>query len=184
MSKLVITMFLSLDGVMEEPTWTMPYWNDQIAAFKLNELRATDAHLLGRITYQGFAAAWPSRTDEQGFAERMNGLPKYVVSTTLQNAEWNNSTIIHDHIPEEVAALKEQHNSDILVAGSGQLVKALMRHNLVDEFRLLVYPVVLGKGKRLFQEGSMAKLNLIENRAIGSGVVLLRYEPAREEQAS
>jgi dihydrofolate reductase len=99
--KIVVAEFLSLDGVMEEPTWTAPYWNDEIAKFKFNELFASDTHLLGRVTYQGFTAAWPSRTDEQGFADRMNGLPKYVVSTTLKTVEWNNSHLIKESMPKK-----------------------------------------------------------------------------------
>ncbi len=181
MRKVIVTMFVSLDGVMEEPAWTMPYWNDEIAKFKLDELFATDAHLLGRVTYQGFAAAWPSRTDEQGFADRMNSLPKYVVSTTLEKAEWNNSTIIKENIVEEVSKLKQQPGQDILVAGSGTLVQTLMQHDLIDEYRLLVYPVVLGKGKQLFRDGSKATLKLVETKAFSSGVVLLRYQPDRKE---
>jgi dihydrofolate reductase len=176
MSKVVVTMFLSLDGVIDEPqNWSFPYWNDEIAKFKTDELLATDAHLLGRVTYEGFAAAWPSRTGE--FADRMNSLPKYVVSTTLEEAEWNNSTIIKENVVTEVSRLKEQPGRIILVAGSATLVKTLMQHELVDEYRLLVYPIVLGKGKRLFQEGSGANLKLVETRPFSSGVVLLRYEP-------
>jgi dihydrofolate reductase len=175
--KVVVTMFLSLDGVMEEPAWTVPYWNDDIAEFKLAELRATGAHLLGRVTYQGFAAAWPSRADEAGFSDMMNNLPKYVVSTSLDKAEWNNSHIIREDVAGEISRLKQQPGQDILVAGSGVLVQTLMQHDLVDEYRLLVYPVVLGSGKRLFRDGSKAALRLVETRAFGSGVVLLRYQP-------
>lgn len=180
MRKVIVTMFVSLDGVMENPAWTAPYWNDEIAKFKLDELLATDAHLLGRVTYQGFAAAWPSRTDEQGFADRMNSLPKYVVSMTLEKAEWNNSTIIKENIIEEVSKLKQQPGQDILVAGSGTLVQTLMQHDLIDEYRLLVYPVVLGSGKRLFQDGSTATLKLVEAKTFRSGVVALVYEPDRK----
>jgi len=182
MRKVVVTMFVSLDGVMEEPAWTMPYWNDEIAKFKLDELMATDTHLLGRVTYQGFAAAWPSRTDEQGFADRMNSLPKYVVSTTLEKVEWNNSRLIKANVAEEVSKLKQQPGQDILVAGSATLVQTLMHHDLIDEYRLLTYPVVLGSGKRLFRDGSKAALKLVETRAFSSGVVLLRYQPAGKEE--
>ncbi len=184
MRKVVVTMFVSLDGVMEEPAWTMPYWNDEIAKFKLDELFATDAHLLGRVTYQGFAAAWPSRTDEAGFADRMNSLPKFVVSTTLEAVEWNNSRLIKDakRVAEEVSKLKQQPGQDILVAGSGELVQTLMQHDLIDEYRLLVYPVVLGSGRRLFRDGSKATLKLVETKTFSSGVVLLRYQPAGKEE--
>lgn len=179
MSKVVVTMFMSLDGVLDEPqNWSFPYWNDDIAKFKTDELLATDAHLLGRVTYEGFAAAWPSRSDEAGFADRMNSLPKYVVSTTLEKADWNNSTIIHENVADAISELKQQYDQDILVAGSATLIQTLLAHDLVDEYRLLVYPIVLGKGKRLFQDGSEAKLKLVESKSLGS-VVLLRYQPDR-----
>ena len=171
---------MTLDGVVESPQdWSFPYWSDETAKFKWDELLATDAHLLGRVTYEGFAAAWPDRTDAQGFADRMNGLPKYVVSTTLKKAEWNNSTIIKSSVVEEVSKLKNQSGGDILVAGSMTLLHTLMEHDLVDEYRLLTYPIVLGKGKRLFTDGMAASLRLTESKPMGSGVVLLRYEPER-----
>jgi dihydrofolate reductase len=178
--KLVVSEFVSLDGVMQDPAWTMPYWNDEIAKFKFDELFASDALLLGRVTYQGFAAAWPSRTDEQGYADRMNGLPKYVVSTTLDKAEWNNSRLIKDQVAEQLAALKQQPGQGILLFGSGTLVQTLVRHDLVDQYNLLVYPVVLGQGKRLFEDGSSAKLKLVEAKSFSSGVVALIYQPDRK----
>jgi len=179
--KLVVTEFITLDGVVGEPqNWSFPYWSDETGKFKFDELVATDAHLLGRVTYEGFAAAWPSRTDEAGFADRMNSLPKYVVSTTLEKAEWNNSTIINENVAEEIAKLKAQPGGDLLVAGSVTLVRFLMEDDLVDEYRLLTYPLVLGEGKRLFTEGNKASLTLTETKQMGSGVVLLRYEPDRK----
>jgi dihydrofolate reductase len=188
MRKVVVTEFVSLDGVMEDPGgaegfehggWTIPYWGDDIGTFKQDELFASDALLLGRVTYEGFAAAWPSQTDEVGFADRMNGLPKYVVSTTLDKAEWNNSTIIKGDVAEEVARLKQQPGQDILVAGSAALARTLQQHGLVDEYRLLVYPVVLGSGKRLFGDaGAMTKLTLVEAKPFDSGVVALTYRLA------
>ena len=153
MRKFIVTEFLTLDGVMEEPAWTAPYWNDEIAKFKFDELFGSDTLLLGRVTYQGFAAAWPSRTDEQGFADRMNGLPKFVVSTTLEKVEWNNSRLIKENVAEEVSKLKQQPGQDILIAGSGTLIHTLMQHNLIDEYRLLVYPVVLGSGTLCLYNG-------------------------------
>jgi dihydrofolate reductase len=178
MANIVITEFLTLDGVMEEPSWTVPYWNDEIAKFKLDELFASGAHLLGRVTYQGFAAAWPARTDEQGFADKMNNLPKYVVSPTLKKAEWNNSTIISKNVVEEIAKLKKFAGQNILVAGSATLAQTLMLNDLVDEYHFLVYPVILGKGKRIFQEGlGNTALKLIESKPFSSGVTLLRYQP-------
>jgi dihydrofolate reductase len=184
MSKVIVTEFITLDGVVEEPqNWSFPYWCDEIGKFKLAELFATGAHLLGRVTYQSFATAWPSRTDEVGFADRMNNLPKYVVSTSLQKAEWNNSTIIKDakRVAAEVSKLKQQPGQDILVAGSTTLVQTLLENDLIDEYRLLVYPIVLGSGKRLFKEGSKTALKLVETRPFGSGVVLLRYQPDEKE---
>jgi dihydrofolate reductase len=178
MRKLVVTTFLSLDGVMENPTWTVPYWNDEIANFKYEELFASDALLLGRVTYEGFAAAWPSMTDEHGFAERMNGMPKYVVSTTLSAAAWNNSHLISGDVAEAIRQLKQEPGQDILVGGSSTLIQTLIEHNLVDRYRLLVYPVILGGGKRLFQDGVSASLTLTESQSLGSGVVALLYEPA------
>jgi len=184
MRKLVVTEFISLDGVIEGPGpddpyknagWTFPYWNDEIGKFKLDELFAGDAFLLGRVTYQGFAAAWPTRTDEMGFADRMNNLPKYVVSTTMSEASWNNSTIIQDHLAEQVSMLKQQPGQDILVPGSSKLIKYLMTDNLIDEYRLLVYPIILGSGKRLFTADNKIPLRLGEMKSFSSGVILQRY---------
>ena len=179
MRKIVVTEYVSLDGVMDEPgTWSFPFWADDIATFKFEELVASDAQLLGRVTYQGFAAAWPSMTDEQGFADRMNGMPKYVVSTTLDTAEWENSHLIRGDVAAEVATLKRQPGRDILVAGSGMLVQELIQQDLVDEYHLLVHPIVLGGGKRLFRDGSGIALRLVQTTTFGSGVVLLVYRPA------
>ena len=190
MRKVIVSEFVTLDGVMEDPGgaekferggWTMPYWNEEIGKVKFDELFASDALLLGRVTYQGFAAAWPSMTDEAGFADRMNSLPKFVVSTTLEKVEWNNSRLIKGNVAEEVSKLKQQPGQDILIAGSGELVHTLMQHDLIDEYRLLVYPVVLGSGKRLFKDGSKTTLRLIETKTFRSGVVLLSYRPAERK---
>lgn len=189
MRKIIVSEFVSLDGVMEDPGgaegfehggWTMSYWNDDIGKVKTDELFASDALLLGRVTYEGFAAAWPGRTDEAGFADRMNNVPKYVVSTTLNDANWKNSHIIAENVAEEIATLKQQPGQDILVAGSGKLIESLMRHNLVDEYTLLVYPVVLGSGKRLFKDGITATMKLVEARPLGE-VTLLRYAHATKD---
>lgn len=177
MRKLVVTEFLSLDGVMEEPSWTFKYWNDEIAKFKGDETAASDALLLGRVTYQGFAAAWPQSKDEG--APYFNSVRKYVVSTTLDRAEWNNSTLIKDNIVEEITRLKQQDGQDIVVHGSATLVQTLMQHDLVDCYRFLVYPVVVGKGKRLFHEGTTATLKLVEAQSLSGGVAALIYEPDR-----
>lgn len=175
MRKLVVTEFVSLDGVMEAPGWTFPYWNDEIAAFKGEETAASDALLLGRVTYEGFAAAWPNSTDEG--APYFNSVRKYVVSTTLEHADWNNSVIIRDDIIDSIRALKAQDGSDITVHGSGTLVQTLLQHNLVDTLRLLVYPVVIGSGQRLFHDGTTGTLSLVNSQAFSGGVVALIYRP-------
>ena len=179
MRKIVVTEFVSLDGVVEEPAWTFPYWNDEIAKFKGEESSASDALLLGRVTYQGFAAAWPQSEDEG--ADYFNNVRKYVVSETLKEPlEWQNSTLIKDNIVEEVTNLKQQDGKDITVHGSATLVQTLMQHDLVDLYRLLVYPVVVGSGKRLFEEGIPAALKLLGSQSFSSGVVALAYEPDRK----
>ena len=178
MRKVIVTEFVSLDGVAEAPEkWVFQFMSDDIGKFKHDELFTADAHLLGRVTYEVFASAWPSRKDEAGFADRMNNLPKFVVSTTLDRAEWKNSTIIKRNVAEEVLTLKQQPGQDILVAGSVSLVQTLMQNGLIDEYRLLTFPIVLGSGKRLFAQGSKASLKLVEAKSFGSGVVLLRYWP-------
>src|SRR5258707_2777899 len=166
MRKVVVTEFLSLDGIMEDPAWTFKYWNDETANFKGEETTASDTLLLGRVTYQGFAAAWPESKDEG--ADYFNSVRKYVVSTTLDKAEWNNSRLIKDKIVEEVTKLKQQDGKDITVHGSATLVQTLIQNDLVDRYRLLVYPLVLGKGKRLFQEGTMTKLKRVAPRLLSS----------------
>jgi len=177
--RIVVTTFLSLDGVMESPdVWSGQFWADEAAAFKVNELYTADALLLGRVTYKEFAKAWPYMTDDTGFALRMNNIPKYVVSSTLHTLEWNNSTLLSWNIVQEVTKLKGQPGGDVLVEGSAELVNFLMLHNLVDEYRLMVHPVVVGAGKRLFNGGhSTTKLTLVETRAFASGVVVLFYHP-------
>jgi dihydrofolate reductase len=187
MRKVIVSEFITLDGVIEDPGgaekskyggWSMPFGSDEYYKFKFDELFAADAMLLGRVTYQGFAAAWPSMKDEGGFADRMNGLPKYVVSTTLNKADWNNSQIIKTNVAEEVSKLKRQPGKDILVAGSGTLARALMQQNLVDEFRLMVHPIVVGGGKRLFGDGlERTMLALADSRPLDKGVVVLTYRP-------
>ncbi|PJF27900.1 MAG: pyrimidine reductase [Phototrophicales bacterium] len=179
MGSLIVTTFLSLDGVMENPMWTIPYWNDEIAAFKGEETSSGEALLLGRITYEGFAAAWPQRSNEDDpGAAYFNSTRKYVVSTTLQTADWNNSVLIRSSIVQEIARLKQENSSDLVVHGSATLVQTLMQHNLVDRYRLLIYPVVLGQGKQLFQDGATATLRLVEARSFSSGVTGLIYAPA------
>jgi dihydrofolate reductase len=187
MGKIVVTEFVSLDGVMEDPGGSEDYrhgdWTfeidrgDEGNKFKLDEVFEAEAQLLGRVTYEGFAAAWPTREDEAGFAERMNAMPKYVVSSTLQEASWNNTTILRGDLADEVAKLHREIDGVILVAGSAQLAQALIEHDLVDELRLMVFPVLLGEGKRLFGGVSEKKsLRLAESRTVGAGVALLTYE--------
>jgi dihydrofolate reductase len=181
MRRIVVTEFVSLDGVMEDPGgWSFKFPDPEGMRFKLDETLTHDALLLGRVTYEGFAAAWPSITDEVGFAEKMNGMPKFVVSTTLTELAWNNSTLISANVTEEIAKLKDSDGGDILVAGSASLVATLMAHDLVDEYRLMVFPIVLGSGKRLFG-ASADPINLIlaSSRALDSGTLILTYHPAR-----
>jgi dihydrofolate reductase len=170
---------MSLDGVIEDPQWTFKYWGDDIAQFKFNELFAHDDQLLGRVTYEGFAQAWPGRTDEQGYADRFNSMPKHVVSTTLTNPIWTNSRVISANVVDEIRKLRQQPGQDILVFGSDTLVQTLVQNDLVDRYNLLVYPVMLGKGKRLFLDGATATLNLVSQQCFASGVVAVVYETAR-----
>jgi dihydrofolate reductase len=188
MGKIVVTEFISMDGVIEDPGGSEDYehsgWSFQIDRgeegnqFKLDETMATDALLLGRVTFEGFADAWPSRDGE--FADKFNSMPKFVVSTTLDKPEWNNSTVISGDVAGEVRKLKEQFANDVAVHGSAQLVNTLKEHDLVDEYRLMVFPVVLGKGKRLFSDrGGLILLKLSEAKQVGTdGVIILTYQRA------
>jgi dihydrofolate reductase len=187
MGNIVVSQFVTLDGVFEDPGgaegfdrggWAFRFdRGDEGDRFKLDEVMASDALLLGRITYEGFAAAWPSREGE--FADRFNGLPKYVVSTTLRDPEWSNSTVIDSDVPARVAELKGRHENDILVSGSGRLVRTLLDEDLVDELRLMVFPILLGAGRRLFADGQESSLRLVDTKPVGpAGVVILTYRPA------
>ncbi len=174
MGKIVVTEFITLDGVVEDPGGAESFerggWafrfdrGDEGDKFKLDELFAADAQLLGRRTYDGFAEAWPSREDPMGFAEAMNSMPKFVVSTTLKDPAWNNTTVIG---LDEVAGLRDRFERDILVAGSVELTQSLLANDLVDELHLMVFPVVLGAGKRLFAEGDEKAFSLVESRRTG-----------------
>jgi dihydrofolate reductase len=187
MGRIVVTEFVSLDGVMEAPGGGEDYrhggWTFEIERgeegdkFKLDETMASEALLLGRRTYEGFAAAWPSRDGE--FADKFNSMPKYVVSSTLKDPEWNNTTVLDGELADEVAKLKEQQDGDIVVHGSAKLVQGLLENDLVDELRLMVFPVVLGSGKGLFGETSDKKsLKLRDSKIVGDGVAILVYERA------
>ncbi|MBI1280794.1 MAG: dihydrofolate reductase [Anaerolineaceae bacterium] len=176
MRKIIVTEFISLDGVIEDPKWTFKYWNDEIAGFKAEETSANEDLLLGRVTYQGFAAAWPNRKDEDPGAAYFNGTRKYVVTSMLDKAEWNNSVIIKGNVMEEITKLKQQDGPNIVVHGSATLAQTLMQNQLVDELRLLMYPVVLATGKRLFNEDHPIVLKLLSSRNF-SGVLGLVYAP-------
>jgi dihydrofolate reductase len=184
MGRIVVTEFISLDGVIEGPGggedykhvgWTFEFdRGDEGNKFKLDELVEAEAQLLGRRTYEGFAAAWPDRTDEYGFADKMNSMPKYVVSTTLETADWNNTTILRSL--DDVAKAKDDVDGVMLVAGSAQLVQGMLEQDLVDELRLMVFPVVLGTGKRLWGETSDKKtFSLADSKTVGEGVAILTF---------
>jgi len=188
MGRIVVTEFVSLDGVVEDPGGAEGYkhggWSFEISRgdegdrFKLDEAFASDALLLGRRTYEGFAEAWPQRDGE--FADKFNGMPKYVVSSTLRDPEWTNSTVVDGDLAEAVADIKAKHDGDIVVHGSAQLAQALLAQDLVDELRLMVFPVVLGSGKRLFDgDGDKKSLRLTDSTMVGDGVAILVYQPAR-----
>jgi dihydrofolate reductase len=177
--RLVATEYLSLDGVFEEPGhWSGPWFDEEAGQFKFAELRAADAQLLGRRTYEGFAKAWPTMPDTGEFGEKMNSMPKYVVSTTLDRVEWTGSRLIKGDVAEEVRKLKAQPGSDLLLAGSAILFNAMMRENLIDLYRFMVHPVVLGSGKRLFTEDVKRSLELTDIKRFSKGIVVLEYVPA------
>jgi dihydrofolate reductase len=195
MRKLGLSEFVTLDGVMEDPggaegfergAWSFQFDRGPEAdKFKFDELAAADALLLGRVTYEGFAAAWPQLEEQTGeYGSWMNGYPKHVASTTLEEPlEWNNSTLIKGDVAEEVSELKQQDGKDILVFGSAQLVHTLMQHDLIDEYRLMVFPVVVGKGKRLFGDvGETRAMRLVDTKPVGpDGVLILIYRPVAKE---
>ena len=191
MGKIVVTEFVSLDGVIEDPGgdgnfkhkgWTFKFNRGEAGdKFKVDETRDSEALLLGRVTYEGFAAAWPSRDGE--FAEKFNSMPKYVVSSTLEKADWNNSMVLKGDVLQEVSKLKHSLDGNIVVHGSAQLVQTLLANDLVDELRLMVFPVVLGSGKRLFGATSDSKrMQLMESKTVGDGIAILIYKPSSEAQ--
>ncbi len=179
--RLVATEYLSLDGVFHEPgQWSRPFFNEEAMQFKWAELQASDAQLLGRKTYQGFAAAWPGMRKATGeFGEKMNDMTKYVVSSTLTEATWSGSRLIRGNVLDEVRKLKQLPGQDLLLAGSGQLFNALLRENLIDRYRFMVHPIVLGTGARLFADGaSQTVLTLVATKGFKSGIVIMEYEPS------
>lgn len=185
MGKVVVTEFITLDGVIEDPGgseqtphggWAFRFERgDEGDKFKLDELIASDAQLLGRVTYEGFAAAWPAMEETTGeFGKKMNAMPKYVVSRTLENPEWNNTTVLRGDLADDVAQLKQRYEGDILVAGSAQLVQSLVAAELVDELRLMVFPVLLGEGKRLFADGvETHAFSVADTRQAGAVAILV-----------
>ncbi len=189
MGRIVVTEFISLDGVVEDPGgsenfkhggWSFAMSSEDGMQFKLDETRSSAALLLGRVTYEGFAEAWPSRDGE--FADKFNSMPKYVVSSTLEHADWNNSTVLKGDLAESVARLKRDQEGDIVVHGSARLVQGLLEHDLVDELRLMLFPLVLGAGLRLFGETSDKKtLRLASSKVVGDGVLILVYAPVARE---
>jgi dihydrofolate reductase len=189
--RIVVTEFMSLDGVVEDPGGAEDFrhggWSFEIPRgdegdqFKLDETMASEALLLGRVTYEGFAEAWPSREGE--FADKFNTMPKYVVSSTLEEPEWTNTTVLKGDFAEEVSKLRGELDGEIVVHGSVRLVQALIEHDLVDELRLMVFPLVLGTGKRLFGETSDKKpLRLVDSKIVGDGVAILIYQRAGDEE--
>ncbi len=188
MGRIVVTEFVSLDGVVEDPGGAEDFehggWSFEFSRgeegdrFKLEETMEAEAMLLGRRTYEGFAAAWPSRTGDE-FSDKFNAMPKFVVSSTLVDPEWNNTSVLEGELAESVTQLKADLDGDIVVAGSVQLVQALIELDLVDELRMMVFPVVLGKGKTLFAATSEKKtLQLADSQIVGDGIAILIYRPA------
>jgi dihydrofolate reductase len=193
MGRIVVTEFVSLDGVMQAPGGGEEYehagWTFEIdrgadgETFKMDETRDSEALLLGRVTYEGFAAAWPTMKGE--FADKFNNMPKYVVSSTLEAPEWNNTTVLDGDLEEQVSKLKRELDGDIVVHGSASLVQGLLERGLVDEVRLMVFPVVLGSGKRLFSETSgKRRLRLVDSKAVGDGIAILTYDSAAGAEGS
>lgn len=177
MGRIVVPMYVTLDGVMEKPSWSEPYWNEEVANFQNTLLFACDSLLLGRVTYVEFAGYWPKAKDEKGFADRMNSLPKFVASETLETPEWN-ATFLRGDLVEEVKKLK-QNDHNMLVYGSATLVQALLDRDLIDELHLISCPLVLGEGKRLFKEGQIQKrFSLGISKATTTGVIISSYFPA------
>jgi dihydrofolate reductase len=189
MGRIIVTEFVSLDGVMEDPGGGEDYrhggWSFEISRgdegdrFKLDETMQSDALLLGRVTYEGFAASWPGREGE--FADKFNTMPKYVVSSTLKDPEWTNTTVLDGDPGEALTRLRDSFDGVLVVHGSARLVQTLLEHDLVDELRLMTFPVLLGGGKRVFSDASEKKtpLRLVESKPVGDGVMILVYEPAR-----
>lgn len=176
MRKIIVSTYMSLDGVIDNPMWTMPYWADDISQFQSEDLFASDALLLGRETYQGFAEAWPERQGADDFANRMNELPKYVPTRTLNEATWN-ATLLKGDVIAQIRELKQQPGMNILKYGGGELLHTLIQHHLMDELHVLIFPVLVGTGARLVPDGTEGKLKLVDTKQFSTGVVAHIYRP-------
>jgi dihydrofolate reductase len=178
MRKIVAGLFVSLDGVVEAPeTWHFPYFNDEMGEVVASQMAAADTMLLGRRTYEEFAAYWADKSGEE-FADQINNTPKLVASTTLESVEWRNSSLIKGNVADELTRLKQEPRKDISITGSATLVRSLLREKVLDELRLLVHPIVVGNGKRLFPDGpDRTPLKLVDSRTLSTGVLYLTYEP-------
>jgi len=181
MRRIIVSTYATLDGVIESPqNWSFKYFDEEAGKFAIEQLFASDALLLGRETYQGFAEAWPSRSDD--FADRINSMAKYVVSTTLEAPlEWGPATLIKDNVVEEISKLKQQSGQDILIYGTGRLAHTLLQHGLIDEHRLWIIPIIWGSGRRIFEEMETTALELVEAKTLPSGTVILTHKPAQKE---
>jgi dihydrofolate reductase len=184
--KLIVTEFISIDGVVGEPhEWHFPFWSDEMGAYKQKEVFSHDGLVLGRNTYDGFAAAWPAYEDEDGFADRMNGMPKYVVSTTLTDPAWNNTSVIQGDVVAALNDLKAQEGQDLMIAGSVSLINSLVERGVIDEYRLMVHPVVVGKGLRMWQDRETpASFGLASVEHLPNGVMVVTYVPRASESAT
>ncbi len=180
MRKLKLAMYVSLDGVVEDPAWTGPFWDDELSKLQAGYLFASEALVLGRVTYEGFAAAWPGMEETTGeFGKKMNSMPKFVASRTLAEGTWN-ATILSGELADEIEKLKSLPGDDLLIYGSGDVVDELTRHGLIDEYRLMIHPVVVGSGKRLFNNVDMKSFRLDETTVTRTGVAVLTYSSAAQ----
>ncbi len=178
MRKIIVSTMVSIDAVEENPqNWSFDHWNDEMQKYASDQLLATDTLIMGRITYEGFAEAWSSRAGADAFADRMNALPKYVASRTLKDGLTWNANLLGSDIAAEVRNLKQQPGQDILQFGTGELTYTLIEHGLVDEYRLIVYPVMVGKGARVFENIDQTGMKLLESKTFSTGVVILHYQP-------
>lgn len=182
MRKIIVSTMMSIDAVQENPqNWSFPYWNDEIAQYVHEQLFTSDALVMGRITYEGFSEAWSSRAGADDFADRINALPKYVASRTAQEPLTWNSSLIQGDVAQEIAKLKQQPGENILQYGSGELTHTMIEYGLVDEFRLLVFPVAVGSGGRIFEAINQTTMKLLETKSFSTGVVALHYQPQKPE---